>query len=114
MSASDASQIAALKGLVAGSVNLAITQVLGYSLPSVSISLSAGLVGFCGYGLSLVVFVLALRYLGTARTGAYFSAAPFVGGGDLPVHAGRDTRTVVLASRSADGRRHLAAFDGKT
>eukprot|EP01133_Synstelium_polycarpum_P021297 gene21297-25581_t len=79
VSASDALQIAALKGLVAGSVNLAIALALGYSLPSVSISLSAGLVGFCGYGLSLVMFVLALRHLGTARTGAYFSAAPFVG-----------------------------------
>jgi hypothetical protein len=41
--------------------------------------LTAGAVGFCGYGLSLVMFVLALRHLGTARTGAYFSAAPFVG-----------------------------------
>ena len=91
VSASDALQIAALKGLVAGSVNLAIALALGYSLPSVGISLSAGLVGFCGYGLSLVMFVLALRYLGTARTGAYFSAAPFVGAvislfmlGDIP------------------------------
>ena len=79
VSASDALQIAALKGLVAGSVNLAMALALGYTLPSVGISLSAGLVGFCGYGLSLVMFVLALRHLGTARTGAYFSAAPFVG-----------------------------------
>ena len=36
-------------------------------------------VGFVGYGLSLVLFVLALRGLGAARTGAYFSTAPFVG-----------------------------------
>jgi hypothetical protein len=41
--------------------------------------LGAALVGFAGYGLSLVLFVLALRHLGTARTGAYFSAAPFAG-----------------------------------
>src|SRR3546814_13408587 len=39
----------------------------------------AGVVGFFGYGVSLVLFVLALRYLGTARTGAYFSMAPFIG-----------------------------------
>ena len=31
------------------------------------------------YGLSLALFVLALRHLGTARTGAYFSTAPFFG-----------------------------------
>ena len=35
--------------------------------------------GLLGYGVSLVLFVLALRSLGTARTGAYFSVAPFAG-----------------------------------
>ncbi|MBP6564968.1 MAG: DMT family transporter, partial [Burkholderiales bacterium] len=31
------------------------------------------------YGVSLALFVLALRHLGAARTAAYFSLAPFVG-----------------------------------
>ena len=79
VAASDALQIACVKGLVAGSVNLALAWVLGAHLPTVSLALAAGVVGFAGYGLSLVLFVLALRHLGTARTGAYFSAAPFVG-----------------------------------
>ena len=79
VAASDALQIACVKGLVAGSVNLALAWMLGAHLPAVSLALAAGLVGFAGYGLSLVLFVLALRHLGTARTGAYFSAAPFVG-----------------------------------
>jgi drug/metabolite transporter (DMT)-like permease len=79
VSASDAVQIAATKGLVAGAVNLIIAKLLGQSFPQMSTALLAGLVGFGGYGLSLVLFVLALRNLGTARTGAYFSAAPFVG-----------------------------------
>ena len=79
VSASDALQIACVKGLVAGSVNLAIAFALGFRLPELRTLLGAGAVGFCGYGLSLVMFVLALRHLGTARTGAYFSAAPFVG-----------------------------------
>lgn len=79
VSASDAVQIACVKGLVAGAVNLSIAAALGMHVPSVSTVLSAGVIGFCGYGLSLVMFVLALRHLGTARTGAYFSAAPFVG-----------------------------------
>jgi drug/metabolite transporter (DMT)-like permease len=79
VSASDPLQIAGLKGLVAGTVNLAIALALGYRLPGGGTVLFAGTVGFCGYGLSLVMFVLALRHLGTARTGAYFSAAPFVG-----------------------------------
>lgn len=79
VSASDAVQIAGIKGLVAGSVNLSIAIALGLPMPEISTALTAGVVGFCGYGLSLVLFVLALRHLGTARTGAYFSAAPFAG-----------------------------------
>jgi drug/metabolite transporter (DMT)-like permease len=79
VSASDPLQIAAVKGLVAGVVNLSIAFALGHRLPELAIALQAGAIGFCGYGLSLVMFVLALRHLGTARTGAYFSAAPFVG-----------------------------------
>ncbi|MEO7494469.1 MAG: EamA family transporter [Massilia sp.] len=79
VSASDPLQIACIKGLVAGSVNLCIALFMGLPMPDTRALLAAGLVGFCGYGLSLVLFVLALRHLGTARTGAYFSAAPFVG-----------------------------------
>jgi drug/metabolite transporter (DMT)-like permease len=79
VSASDAVQIAGVKGLVAGAVNLGIALALGFHLPTTSALWSAGVIGLCGYGLSLVMFVLALRHLGTARTGAYFSAAPFVG-----------------------------------
>jgi drug/metabolite transporter (DMT)-like permease len=79
VSASDALQIACIKGLAAGAVNLAIALALGSPLPAPGTMLAAAVTGFCGYGLSLVMFVLALRHLGTARTGAYFSVAPFVG-----------------------------------
>nr|WP_314627954.1 EamA family transporter [uncultured Noviherbaspirillum sp.] len=79
ISASDAVQIAAIKGVSAGVVNLGIAWSLGLALPEAGPAALAGLVGFCGYGVSLVFFVLALRQLGTARTGAYFSIAPFIG-----------------------------------
>ena len=80
VSASDAVQIAAAKGLTAGVVNLSIALWwLGQPLPTIGQATGAALVGFVGYGLSLVLFVLALRGLGTARTGAYFSTAPFIG-----------------------------------
>ena len=75
----DVTQIAMLKGLAAGSVNVAIAAALGRSAPSAAALLAAGTVGLVGYGVSLVLFVLALRHLGTARTGAYFSIAPFAG-----------------------------------
>ena len=79
LSAADPVQIAMIKGLVAGSVNAALALAVGAGLPGPGVLLAAGMVGFLGYGVSLALFVLALRHLGTARTGAYFSLAPFVG-----------------------------------
>jgi len=76
----DALFMALSKGLIAGGINCSLGWSLGASLPAGLLPLGAILlVGFLGYGLSLVLFVLALRGLGTARTGAYFSTAPFVG-----------------------------------
>jgi drug/metabolite transporter (DMT)-like permease len=79
LSGSDPVQIAMIKGLAAGSVNIALGLVKGAHLPGPAVSAGAGMVGFLGYGVSLVLFVLALRHLGSARTGAYFSSAPFIG-----------------------------------
>jgi len=79
VSASDALFIAGTKGLVAGLVNLSLALLLGHSLPVWPLVVATMAVGLLGYGLSLVFFVRALRELGTSRTGAYFSTAPFVG-----------------------------------
>ena len=79
VSASDALFIAATKGLVAGVVNTLLGLSLGASLPAWATLIGTLAVGLLGYGVSLVLFVLALRGLGTARTGAYFSTAPFIG-----------------------------------
>ena len=75
----DAMLIACLKGLIAGSVSVALALASGAELPTRLVVLEAVLLGFVGYGLSLTLFVVALRGLGTARTGAYFSLAPFLG-----------------------------------
>ncbi len=79
VSANNAMVIACLKGLMAGSVNLGIAFLLGAQLPGVFKIVAAMLTGFAGYGVSLVLFVVALRNLGSARTGAYFSVAPVFG-----------------------------------
>ncbi len=79
VSAGDPVQIAAIKGLAAGTVSLGIALTRGAELPGGWTVLACGVVGLAGYGVSLTLFVLALRGLGTARTGAYFSVAPFVG-----------------------------------
>jgi len=75
----DASFIAMVKGLAAGGTNLLLAWKLGAAWPAVSTWVAAAFLGFLSYGASLVLFVVALRHLGTARTGAYFSVAPFVG-----------------------------------
>lgn len=80
VSQADPVQIALLKGCVAGVVNVGIAFGLGSALPPLGALGAAVIVGFAGYGVSLVLFVVALRQIGTARTGAYFSVAPFFGG----------------------------------
>jgi len=93
VSASDALFVAGAKGAVAGSVNVGLAFALGASLPGAPILLGTLAVGLLGYGISLVLFVLALRGLGTARTGAYFSTAPFIGAAVSLVLLGESTST---------------------
>ena len=79
VSLSDPLQIAALKGLVAGITNVVLALAFGISLPSLPSIAAAALLGLFAYGISLVLFVRALREIGTARTSAYYSIAPFAG-----------------------------------
>jgi drug/metabolite transporter (DMT)-like permease len=79
VSSSDPVQITMLKGMVAGGTNTGLALMLGTRWPDAGILIGALVVGFLGYGVSLVLYVRALRELGTARTGAYFSLAPFIG-----------------------------------
>jgi drug/metabolite transporter (DMT)-like permease len=79
LSTGDPVLIAMIKGLTAGTVNTGLAVWWGAAWPSPGTLAAAAIVGFLGIGVSLVLFVLALRHLGTARTGAYFSLAPFIG-----------------------------------
>ncbi len=79
VSANDAFFIAGIKGLIAGAINTGLAFLMNANIPSLPLLSGAMVVGLLGYGFSLVLFVLALRGLGTARTGAYFSTAPFIG-----------------------------------
>ncbi|MBZ0225457.1 MAG: EamA family transporter [Comamonas sp.] len=93
VSATDALFVAGAKGLVAGPVNCAVALAMGATLPAWSTVAESMVVGWLGYGVSLVLFVLALRGLGTARTGAYFSTAPFVGAATALVFLGETPST---------------------
>jgi len=79
VSLADATWVAMVKGLAAGTVNLCLALTLGASLPPIGTLAGTAVLGFFAYGISLTLFVIALRHLGTARTGAYFSVAPFFG-----------------------------------
>ncbi len=75
----DAVWLAALKGSVAGCVNLSLALALGSRLPGSAQVLASMALGLAAYGVSLVLFIVALRKVGTARAGAYFAVAPFFG-----------------------------------
>ena len=92
----DASWIAAVKGLAAGTVNLGLAAVVGAAWPAWPWVGAAMALGLAAYGISLTLFVVALRHLGTARTGAYFSVAPFFGALLSVVWLGEPVTAVLL------------------
>jgi drug/metabolite transporter (DMT)-like permease len=122
VSGGDPVQIAALKGIAAGSINVLLAVVQQAPWPAPFAILGAGVVGFLGYGTSLVLFVLALRLLGTARTGAYFSTAPFVGAlaGALALHEPLSAQTFLAGCLMGAGvwlhltERHAHEHDHET
>ncbi len=75
----DATWLAAVKGLIAGPANLALAFASGAAVPAAGNIAAALVVGFFAYGVSLVLFIIGLRHVGTARAGAYYSVAPFFG-----------------------------------
>jgi drug/metabolite transporter (DMT)-like permease len=79
ISGGDAVVVGAAKGLVAGAATLSLGLATGAALPRAGAIAAAAVVGVFGYGQSLVLFIRALRDLGTARTVASFSVAPFAG-----------------------------------
>jgi drug/metabolite transporter (DMT)-like permease len=93
VSASDPVFIASTKGLIAGVVNCSTAYFMGVQLPQIQTLFSAMSLGLFGYGISLVFFVMALRGLGTARTGAYFSIAPFIGSAVALIFMGESAST---------------------
>ncbi len=79
ISAKDPLIIVTTKGICAGTFSLILALGLMNQLPDLRIALGAMAVGFFSYGLSIVLFILAMRNIGASRTSAFFGAAPFVG-----------------------------------
>mgnify|MGYP000206238290 CR=1 FL=1 len=81
ISLKDPQRIVAVKGLIAGGFSLLLALILRKPFPSAGYIVLGLLLGSMGYGISLALFVRALRNLGTSRTGALFGTAPFIGSG---------------------------------
>ena len=79
IAANDAMLVAAAKGITGGTVNLLLAAVVAGPAPAPGPAFAAGVVGLLGYGVSLILFVVALRELGVARASAYYATAPFIG-----------------------------------
>ncbi len=98
ISAADPVVLAAIKGVVAGSVNTALAFSLDAALPPLPAIGGAMLLGFVSYGLGLVLFILALRHLGAARAGAYYGTAPFIGAIGAALILGSPLTATILAA----------------
>jgi len=79
ISAKDPVAIVIVKGIAAGTVSLIIALFLGNSIPGLKIVLASLILGFFSYGISIIMFIFAMRSLGAARTSAFFGSAPFIG-----------------------------------
>lgn len=98
LAAADPMRIVMVKGAVAGPITLAIAAAMGEPFPASSLVVAAGVIGMIGYGGSLIGFVLALRHLGAARTGAYFATAPFIGAAMAVALLGESVTLQLLAA----------------
>jgi len=99
----DASWIACVKGLAAGTTNLLLAFLAGAALPGLAKVSVAMLVGLLAYGVSLALFVVGLRHLGASRAGAYFSTAPFVGALCAVIFLGEPVTWQLLAAAALMG-----------
>ena len=79
ISGKDPLTIVTIKGLVAGTFSLILALILDQSIPNWETILKALTLGSLSYGLSISLFIIALRGLGAARTSALFSTSPLSG-----------------------------------
>ncbi|HOW04924.1 EamA family transporter [Methanospirillum hungatei] len=79
ISGKEPAQIVMIKGFVAGIFSICLGYAIGEPAPSLTIIPAVLLIGCLGYGVSIFFVIRAMRVLGSARTGALFATAPFIG-----------------------------------
>ncbi len=98
LSARDPLQVVTLEHCVAGGFNTLLALLLGDALPAAPTLMAVAVTGFVCEGLTFICFILALRYIGTSRTGTYFSLAPFVGAAGAVVLLGEPVTSQLLTA----------------
>ena len=79
LSSKSSTQIVIIKGVFSGLGSLIVAFTIGEGLPAILYVLCALLLGFVSYGLSIKFYIMAQKYLGAAKTSAYYAIAPFLG-----------------------------------
>ncbi|MDE6797468.1 MAG: DMT family transporter [Ruminococcus sp.] len=72
-------QIVVLKGIFSGIGSFIIAEVTGEKLPPVRLIITAMILGYVAYGLSIFMYIKAQRTIWATKTSAYYSLAPFIG-----------------------------------
>ncbi len=81
ISSKDPMEIVQIKGYCSGTGSIIIGLLLGNKLEFNIYTIYALLLGFVAYGLSIMFYIYAQRYLGAAKTSAYYAMSPFIGAG---------------------------------
>lgn len=72
-------EIVIIKGFCSGMGSFVIALIMREPIPKLIYILGALLLGFVAYGLSIFFYIYAQRYLGAAKTSAYYAISPFIG-----------------------------------
>lgn len=78
ISSKDPFEIVILKGIFSGLGSIIIAFLCKQSIPNVLETCLIIVLGFISYGLSIYYYVYAQRYIGAARTSAYYAISPFI------------------------------------
>lgn len=79
LSSKNPMEIVVIKGFGSGIGSLLIAAVTNELSFNMQYIFSALLLGFVAYGLSIFFYIYAQRYLGAAKTSAYYAVSPFIG-----------------------------------
>lgn len=110
LSTQNPAQIVMIKGLCSGTGSLILSFAIGERYFHIGYIVPAIFLGFVSYGLSIYFYIYAQRYLGAAKTSAYYAVSPFIGAGFSLLIFWEVPTTVFLAALAVMAAGTYAAF----